>query len=217
MKGQNSLSSLLFGLFVLISAVPAFAVSINGSISVSDGFNLSSLGQTTSIVSQLNNIDVLNGGGITLASGCTGAFGTCTSLLITNGGASDFTIGTAPVLVYEYDGFKFTLTSFDSVNRGSFECSVFSCGDSLGIIGSGIVNGNGLDNSLFLMVWTGQGSCNSNDAGTACAGDVTASWSASISARGIQLAPAATTPEPAAMLLLALGLIGVGATIRKHR
>jgi hypothetical protein len=81
------------------SIAPAFAVSINGSISFSDGFNLPSLGQTTSIVSQLNNVDVLNGAGITLANGCTGSFGMCTSVLVANGGASDFAIGTAPVLV----------------------------------------------------------------------------------------------------------------------
>src|SRR6185503_10008896 len=100
----KKLLSIAIGLFLTGSAAPAFAVSINGSISFSDGFNLPSLGQTTSVVSQLNNIDVLNGAAITLANGCTGSFGTCTSVLIANGGASDFTIGTAPVLVFQYNG-----------------------------------------------------------------------------------------------------------------
>ncbi len=215
MKRLKRLLSIAIGLFLIGSAAPAFAVSINGSISFSDGFNLPSLGQTTSVVSQLSNIDVLNGAGITLANGCTGSFGTCTSVLIANGGASDFTIGTAPVLVFQYNGFAFTITSFDTVDRGDFTCDLFGCDDSLEFRGAGTVTGNGFDESIFNIRWTANGSCVADATSTGCAGDQSASWSASISARGIPRADG-ITPEPSTLFLMVIGLFGVGVLIRQR-
>jgi len=204
----------LIVLSLLLGSSPAFAISITGSISFSDGFE--SLGQTNSIVSQLTNINVFNNAAATQVSNCSGTFGACTPAApIANGGSSDFNLnGIGLQTIYKYNGFEFKIASFDSVTPTAFSCQGVFCSDALKFTGSGVVTGNGFDQSLLAIIWTAQGTCLGN--GESCTSDITGSWSASISAFGIQRAPG-DVPEPAAMLLLGIGLFGVGAAIKKYR
>lgn len=218
MKLKSRVLSAIAGLVMATSAVPALATPIIGGISFSDGFEATGL--TTSIVSQLNTINVNNGPGVTQASGCTSAFGTCTPPPVVFGAASDFTIGTVPVQAYTYGNFTFVITGFGTPTRNGLNCVDRTCTDSLIFTGTGTVDDNGgpLDQSNFSISWTANGSClrNFGSVLTQCDSDVTASWSASISAAGFPRTPE-PTPEPATLALLGLGLVGLGFTIKKRK
>lgn len=196
-------------------AVPVLAMPIIGGISFSDGFEATGL--TTSIVSQLTTINVINGAGVTQASGCTGDFGTCTPPPVVFGNAEDFTIGTVPVQAYTYGNFTFTITGFGAPTRNALNCVGQNCTDSLVFIGTGTVDdGAGpLDASNFSISWTANGSClrNLDSVLTQCDSNVTASWSASISAAGA----IPQTPEPATLALFGLGLVGLGFTLKNRK
>lgn len=208
--------SLIAGAIITASAAPASAVPIVGGISFSDGFQTT--GMTTSIVSQLNNIDVINGAGVAQVTGCTGSFGNCTPPPAEFGLANDFTIGTVPVVMFTYTEndaptpptttFTFTVTSFQAPTRNALSCVGQICTDSLIFGASGTVDdgAGGLDPSTFEVAWTANGSCARNFGSTAtqCDSAVTASWSASISATGAPV----QTPEPATLFLLGAGLFG---------
>jgi hypothetical protein len=203
----------LIVLSLLLVSSPAFAVPITGSISFSDGFE--ALGGPNSIVSQLTSFNVFNNAAATQVSNCSGNFGACTPAApIVNGGSSDFSFAGGLQTIYKYNGFEFKIASFDSITPTAFSCGAFSCDDALKFTGSGIVSGNGFDSTLFTIVWTAQGSCLGT--GQNCTSNVSGSWSASISATGVQRAPG-DVPEPTAMLLLGVGLFGVGAAIKKYR
>lgn len=215
MNFKSKVFSTAIGLMMSVAAAPAFAAPIIGGISFSDGFE--STGTTTSIVSQLVAINLINGPGVAQATGCTGSFGTCTPPpAVFANAVNDFTIGVGPVLTYSYNGFNFTINSFNAPTRNPLNCAGQICTDSLVFTGNGTVDDGpgGLDASDFSISWTANGSCVRNQGSTAtqCDNSVTASWSASISATGAPV----RTPEPASMVLAGLGLLGVGYTLRKR-
>jgi hypothetical protein len=175
-----------------LAASSARAANVHGSIGFSDGFD--SVGPaTTSIVSQLNLLDVKNTGTVTLAQGCTTDFGAGCSVL--GNFASDFLLGGGAQTIYNYNGFTFQVDSFSAPTRTPLTCSAGLCGDALGFTATGTVSGNGFQPTLFLMSWGATGSCNQG-VGITCGSNVVGTWQSTITATGA-LAPSVTSvPGP---------------------
>lgn len=210
MRNKRKLISWILGIALASSAAPVLAVPIVGGISFSDGFQTT--GTTTSVVSGLVNIDVINAANVAQVNGCSGAFGACLPPPVLFGLASDFTIGAAPVLAFSYNGFDFTINSFGVSTPTPLSCNAQGvCTDALEFVAQGTVDdgaGPG-DPSQFQLVWTANGSCLGSLPG-GCTSNVSASWSASISATGSPV----RTPEPASLALFGVGLLACAA-IRK--
>jgi PEP-CTERM motif len=188
---------------------PAVALPVAGGVSFGDGFT--STGTTNSIVSLLTSVGISTPEG---AFGCTGDFATGLLCVPPSGTfASSFVIGT-PSTMFAFDGFSFATTGFSNVFRGAFTCNGVSCSDMLSFNGTGTVTKAGFDPSVFLLTWTAQGGCTESSAtSNLCGGNVTASWSASITAIG----QVVRVPEPNALALLGLGLGMLGFMTRSRK
>jgi len=88
-------------------------------------------------------------------------------------------------------------------------CPLAQCTDSLAFTGFGVVTGNSFTPTGFTMSWSAQGSCNESTTllGQCVLGSGTASYSASISATGVE--PPSRVPEPGSLALVGLALAGV--------
>lgn len=190
-----------------LAAGSAHAEFISGGISFSDGFQ--STGTTSSIVSDLGFIDINN---IAQAYGCTGAFAP-NPCVPADAFSNDFFIRDNAQIVFDWNGYTFTVLDFRSVTRTALECEADLCFDQLTFLATGSVVGNGFEETGIVFNWTSQGSC-VEDAAFAdrCGSDVTASWSASITATG--RAPI-DVPEPHGAALLGLGALAMAFVRRR--
>jgi PEP-CTERM motif len=203
--------------FVISGAVAAAALAaplanaafVIGSAS-STGFFRSgaSGGLPTSLVSTLSAFDTA--GPMTVGS----TSGDLTAPIGTLGTALDFTFLTVPQLMYQFSGFTFEILDWGPVNATAFSCANGQCSDGIGFSGVGSVTGNGFQATEFTMSWSAQGSCNEDQAQRGqCGTNPTASWSASISATGVE---PLRIPEPATLALVGVALLGVGFSSRRR-
>ena len=203
-----------FGL-VLVSSM-ASAVPITGSISFSDGFGAAvppptglPTPPTGSIVSGLNpaagTIDVQPAAQV---FGASGAFaGTPTPA-----NASGFGAPFPDLMFTTTDGFSFTLSGVAAITPTALTCNADGlCNDAIQFALAGTVDDGpgGLDPTLFLGIWTAQGSCLGS--GATCESDVTGSWSASLTATGQVI----TVAEPSALALMGIALVGLAVFRRR--
>lgn len=185
-------------------ATCSFAGSIDGTVTFADGF--ATTATSTSIVSQLNVMDV---NGNAHASACTGTFGAGCSSSGNYALVFDITAAAAQ-LVFDYNGFHFTATSFGSIVRSDLTCDKSgNCGDGISFIATGDVTGAGFSATPFEMVWSADATCTQNVINLpmlACgAGTISASWNATIYAGSA--APARVVPEPNVLALLGAALL----------
>jgi hypothetical protein len=187
---------------------PAQAVPITGGISFTDG--LSTYGTTTSIVSALTAIDD-DAATVETALTCSGSFAGCPAF---GAFALDFTIAAGDQIIYSYGGFTFHLTSITTGPSAApaFNCNGTGCADGLSFTGAGYVTGAGFDPTLITIAFTANGTCNQAKGKDECGGNVTASWSSSISSTGI----VRQVPEPTTAALLGLGLLALGFSARRR-
>ena len=206
----NLLTLLMLGLF----AGAANAAYINGSISADGGLLTSSLGTTTSIVSQL---DVLKGLGADTGHSVTGIGdyasipdGTLAHLQLLDistkaamNGAVIFHIG-----IFTFTGSEI----FTGPVRNLLNGTAGNLSDAVSLRFLGIVSAVGFQDSNFLADFTANGSCNGTLPG-GCTSGVTGSWSASISSNG---QPPITVPESSILSLLGIGRVVIGYASRRH-
>jgi len=198
-------------------ATPSLAGNIDGTVSFSDGFATTAM--TTSIVSQLN---VMNVNGNANATGCTGAFGAGCSSNGLYALVFDITSSSAQ-LVFDFNGFHFTATSFGSIDRTGLTCDKSGdCGDAISFVATGDVTGNGMSSTPFAMLWSADATCSQNVINLpmlACgAGTISAGWNAQIFAGTAATSVAVqTAPEPSVLALMGLGLLAVTFFTRRRR
>jgi hypothetical protein len=196
----------------LAVAGPAVAGPIDGTVTFSDGF--ATTATSTSIVSQLTVMDV---NGNAAANGCTGAFGAGCSSSGNYALAFDITLSSGQ-LVFDYNGFHFTATSFGTPDRSALSCDKHgNCSDAISFTAIGDVTGGGFNSTAFLMQWSAHATCSQNVIITpmlACgAGTISAEWTATVYAgSAIRL-----VPEPATLSLIGSAFILLAWMMRRRR
>jgi hypothetical protein len=180
----------------------ANAAFIKGAISFSDSFGTLPTVPTTSIVSELTELDI---GSPILVSAPTDAFEDTSDAT-----GYDFNINNLPTLFFETDtGFSFELEgAMDS--RTPLSCLGALCADTLELLVTGVVSGAGFDDTSFAGVWTANGACTGS--ASECTGDISASWSVSLVATGEE-----PLPEPTTLGLFGFGLALAGIGYRRRR
>lgn len=190
-----------------LGAAPAQAAFINGGISFSNGFD--STGTTTSIVSQLTLVDVQNP---VQALGCSGTFGSTPCVPGFGAFANDFSVLDNGAVIFVWDAFTFVIDVFHSIVRDGLTCDANNqCVDRLLFLGTGYVTGGGFDDTQILLNWSSQGNCTMGAFPGECGSNVTASWSASITATGV----GRFVPEPHGAALIGLGALLAGLARRR--
>lgn len=196
-----------------LNATVAQAAFINGSISFSDGFDtLPTTG--ASIVSDLTVFDI-DEDNISIASP-TDAFEDTTAAT-----GFDFDITNLPTDFFHTTptNFSFSLTNavVDPSGTDALSCRDGLCADSIKLDVAGIVSALGFDDTQFLGIWTGNGSClESTESNGECGSAITASWSVSLTATGGS-PPAVPEPATTALFGFGLALAGIGRIRRKTR
>ncbi len=197
------------GLALLAAMGSAQAAPINGAAGFGGAWdNLPGPG-STSVVSQLNFFDLDQGANAYVGGTGVGDFST-----IVSAQAQDFDLTVTPFLILLND-FDFNVISVQNITRNALTCGAANnCTDSITFEMQGIVSGAGFDDTLFFGTFTGSGSCTNdpNDGVTDCDSNITASWSATLAANGVE----APIPEPVSLVLLGTGLVGLG-LLRRRR
>jgi hypothetical protein len=203
--------NLLTLLMLVLFAGAANATYINGSISASGGLVVDPAA-TTFITSQLN---VLQGIGTGVSNTGTGDYssivnGTTAVLQLLN--ISTMTAMNGSV-IFTIGAFTFTGSEiFTGPVRNPLNGTAGNLSDAVTLRFLGIVSAAGFQDSNFLADFTGNGNCNGNlPAG--CDGNVTGSWSTSISSNG---QPPLPVPESSILSLLGIGLVAIGYANRRR-
>ena len=201
--GRLIAAGLLLGLLAMPAARAAGYIS--GSFSVIGGFDCGACIAPGNdyVVSRLTLLEAANPA--TAAAG-TGVFVGVGGAPVAATRAIDLNDPPLQPGQFDVDGFTITILGVQNIMRRPFTCAGGVCQDSLRVRVWGEIAGNGYRPGGITGIWTGQGSCLGR--GGVCTSQPSASWSASFSAIRIG--------EPSGFWLAALGLLVLGATVRRR-
>jgi PEP-CTERM motif len=178
---------LLVLVLICFAMAPAFADNITGNFGFTGSFTL----DTTSV----STAKTVTAWGTTLVSN-SGVLGLTAGHTVTFSVTTPWTLGSPSNLFWSVDGYTFNLTGATVSQTGTYALG------KLNISGVGILTGNGYAPTNY--TWN----ISSQDPNVG--GDHLFSFSTSS-------APIAPAPEPASLVLLSAGLIGLGGLVRRRK